>query len=85
VEQWACQRTFAESDIYDEIRIQQRRITIRGSYSALALAHALSTKKLGHPEWVPSFGGIWLPMVDEFRNFLMSKEADIVLEDIKDF
>jgi hypothetical protein len=27
----------------------------------------------------------WLPMVDEFRNFLMSEEADIVLEHIKDF
>jgi len=27
----------------------------------------------------------WLPIVDEFRNFLMSEEADIVLEHIKDF
>ena len=27
----------------------------------------------------------WLPIVDEFRNFLMSEEADIVLEQIKDF
>jgi hypothetical protein len=27
----------------------------------------------------------WLPLVDEFRNFLMSEEADIVLEHVKDF
>jgi hypothetical protein len=27
----------------------------------------------------------WLPVVDEFRNFLLSEEADIVLEQIKDF
>jgi hypothetical protein len=27
----------------------------------------------------------WLPVLDEFRNFLMSEETDIVLEDIKDF
>ena len=48
--------------LVDEIRVQQRQITIRGSY--LALAHALSTKKLGNPEWVPSFGGVWLPGQD---------------------
>ena len=48
--------------LVDEIRIQQRQITIRGSYSALA--QALSTKKLGNPERVPSFGGIWLPEED---------------------
>ena len=48
--------------LVDEIRVQQKRITIRGSYSALA--HALSTKKLGNPEWVPSFGGSWLPGQD---------------------
>jgi len=34
-------------------------VRIRGSYSALA--QALGTKKLGNPEWVPSFGGSWLP------------------------
>ena len=27
----------------------------------------------------------WLPIVDEFRNFLMSDEADIIGYQIKDF
>ena len=27
----------------------------------------------------------WLPFVDEFRNFLMSEDANIVLEQIEDF
>jgi len=27
----------------------------------------------------------WLPTVDEFRNFLMSEEADIVGDQIRDF
>jgi len=27
----------------------------------------------------------WLPIVDEFRNFLMSEDANIVLEQIEDF
>ncbi len=27
----------------------------------------------------------WLPIVDEFRNFLMSEDANIVLEQIKGF
>jgi hypothetical protein len=31
------------------------------------------------------FFELWLPLVDEFRNFLMSEEADIVLEHVKDF
>ena len=48
--------------LVDEIRVQQKQISIRGSYAALA--HALSTKKLGNPEWVPSFGGVWLPGQD---------------------
>jgi site-specific DNA recombinase len=48
--------------LVDEIRVQQRQVSIRGSYSALA--HVVSTKKLGNPEWVPSFGGIWLPGQD---------------------
>jgi hypothetical protein len=35
--------------------------------------------------WLPLSASKWLPIVDEFRNFLMSKEADTVLEHIKDF
>jgi hypothetical protein len=27
----------------------------------------------------------WLPMVDEFRNFLMSEEADILVNQIQHF
>lgn len=48
--------------LVDEIRVQGREVKIRGSYSALA--HAVGTKKLGNPEWVPSFGGVWLPGQD---------------------
>ncbi len=48
--------------LVDEIRIRGRLVSIRGSYSALA--HIISTKKLGNPEWVPSFGSIWLPGQD---------------------
>jgi site-specific DNA recombinase len=45
--------------LIDRIEVQQRQVHIRGSYSALA--QALGTKKLGNPEWVPSFGSSWLP------------------------
>lgn len=45
--------------LVDRIEVQRRQVSIRGSYSALG--HVLSTKKLGSPEWVPSFGGVWLP------------------------
>ena len=48
--------------LVDEIRVEQRQIRIRGSYSALA--HVLSKKKLGNPESVPSFGDVWLPGQD---------------------
>ena len=48
--------------LVDEIRVEQRQVSIRGSYSALA--HVVSTKKLGNPERVPSFGGVWLPEED---------------------
>jgi hypothetical protein len=27
----------------------------------------------------------WLPIVDEFRNFLMSEEADFITEQLRDF
>jgi len=45
--------------LVDEIRVQGKQISIRGSYSALV--RALGTNTLGNPEWVPSFGGSWLP------------------------
>jgi site-specific DNA recombinase len=48
--------------LVDEIRVQGSEVKIRGGYSALA--RAISTKKLGNPEWVPSFGGVWLPGQD---------------------
>ena len=48
--------------LVDRIEVQRRQVSIRGSYSALA--HVLSTKKLGSPEWVPSFGNVWLPGQD---------------------
>ena len=46
-------------------------------------AGKLANKK-GPSYWQGPFV-CWLPMIDEFRNFLMSEEADIVLEHIKDF
>ena len=48
--------------LVDEIRVQERQINIRGSYSALALA--VKTTKLGEPVRVPSFGVNWLPGQD---------------------
>lgn len=67
--------------LIDRIEVQQRQVRIRGSYSALE--QALGTKKLGNREWVPSFGGSWLPFVDEFRNFLASREGAVMAEQIK--
>ena len=48
--------------LVDEIGVGEKRVDIRGSY--LALAQAIGTKKLGRPEWVPSFGDVWLPGQD---------------------
>jgi len=45
--------------LVDRIEVQKSRVSIRGSYSALATA--LKTTKLGEPVTVPSFGGGWLP------------------------
>jgi len=45
--------------LVDRIEVQRRQVSIRGSYSALAMA--LKTTKLGDPVRVPSFGGSWLP------------------------
>jgi hypothetical protein len=47
------------------------------------MASAMS-KKGAVPNDIAPFASNWLPMIDEFRNFLMSEEADIVLEHIKD-
>jgi len=43
-----------------------------------------SANKKGPCFWHGPFG-CWLPIVDEFRNFLMSDEADIIGYQIKDF
>jgi site-specific DNA recombinase len=45
--------------LVDRIEVQRRRVSIRGSYSALAMA--LKTTKRGEPVRVPSLGGGWLP------------------------
>jgi len=45
--------------LVDRIEVQRRRVIIRGSYSALALA--VGTPKLGNLAQLPSFGGGWLP------------------------
>jgi site-specific DNA recombinase len=48
--------------LVDRIEVQRRQVRILGSYSALA--EAVSKTKLGNPEWVPSFGDVWLPGQD---------------------
>jgi len=45
--------------LVDEIRVEGENVHLKGSYGALA--GALETTKLGHPNGVPSFGNVWLP------------------------
>jgi hypothetical protein len=60
-------------------------LPIRSAESSLrVLQSGKLTNKKAHAKKHGPFV-CWLPVVDEFRNFLMSEEADIVLEQIKDF
>jgi hypothetical protein len=56
--------------------------------SAEFLLQVLQCRKLANKKGPCFWQGpfiCWLPVLDEFRNFLMSEEADIVLEHIKGF
>lgn len=53
--------------LVDEIRVDGENVRLKGSYDG-ALAGALKTTKPGHPNRVPSFGHVWLPMCNPFHN-----------------
>jgi hypothetical protein len=55
-----------------------------GGILASSPANEKSANKKG-PYYRTGLVVCWLPIVDEFRNFLMSEDANIVLEQIKDF
>ena len=66
----------------DRITISGRQVRIEGRPATILAA---MQNKTAVRDGVPTAVNNWLPIVDEFRNFLMSEEADIVLEQIKDF
>jgi hypothetical protein len=85
---------------FDELK-SSRSGYAQGHFSALLCTRVGDLESLGfardiefvemQAKGASTFGGVplsaskWLPIVDEFRNFLMSEDANIVLEKIKDF
>lgn len=62
--------------LVDEIRVDRKEVRMKGSYAAIA--GILEKTKLGLPMGVPSFGLVWLPLVDHIRTFCADLPQDVV-------